>query len=807
MHRPRTWLQLAALVLFAAWLLSVIESFGPNYIGAAVDRWRIAAVERGSPAEEGGVRAGDVFAPPGNFFRRVPGTSGRLLEARLLRDGAATDVVVRPRQAPPVELAWRTTLAVVGLGMILLGLWVYRRRPQPATALFLFLSLALAIVTRPVAGFPSWVPVSLGEWTVLAAEVFFPALMIHFVLIFPPGPARPVPGRGRLALLYSIPALFLFAEVPALWLHASDPRLAGDWNVALETGVVIYFPLAILTATVIFFRTYRRAHTAVERSRLRVALWGTILGLLPVAAMAVLIRFVPIERMPWSRYVGLSLLLVPAAFADAALRHRLFDFEVVFKRSLVYSTWAAFSLALYVVLSQVAGRWLSSVTHLPESLWPALAVFLGGVLFVPTRERLSAAADQLFLRGPFDYRQTLVGLARDLARVESTEEMVERGLPEIARALRLGRLAYFEANGADRFRLMRSLDGVPAQQGLAVLEVPGSCCMAGMRGAMPWDLDTAEWSGLPAESRRKLDSLGASALVPVRFAERLQGLWILGARPGTAWYEPADLALLDEFSEQCGRALDHRHLQRQVEAQAHLQKELRVAHDIQKQLIPLHCPIYPTLDLAGESVPCEEVGGDYFDFVPQGEERFGFVIADSSGKGVPAALLMAGLQAQFRAEAPRHPHPTELLELINSRTAPSDDPRRFVSLLYAVVDVASRTLRYCNGGHPPPLRVRSDGTVEQMPGSGFLLGVMPEARYEEEMVRLSRGDLLVFFTDGVVEERSGDELFGDERLERLISKHRHERCHRLVRTVLEEVQAFVGHPLSDDVTVVAMKFL
>lgn len=807
MPRPRAWFQLAAAVLCAAWLLSVIESFGPNYIGAAVDRWRIAAVERGSPAEEGGVRVGDVFAPPGNFFRPIIGSAGRSLEARFLRNGAAVDVIVRPRRAPAVELVWRITLALVGLGMILLGLWVYRRRPQPATALFLFLSLALAIVTRPVAGFPFWFPQELGEWLVLAAEVLFPALMIHFVLVFPPGPARPAPGPRRLALLYSIPALFLLAETPALWMHSTNPRLAGDWNVALETGVVIYFPLAILAATAIFFRTYRRARSAVERSRLRVALWGTILGLLPVAAMAVLIRFVPLEKMPWSRYIGLSLLLVPAAFADAALRHRLFDFEVVFKRSLVYSIWAAFSLALYVLLSQVAGRWLSSVTHLPEPLWPALAVFLGGVLFVPTRERLAAAADQLFLHGPFDYRQVLVALTSELARVESAEAMVARGLPEIARALRLDRLAYFEANGSDRYRLMRSLDGVPAHQGLAVLEVPADCRMAAMRSAVPWDPDTADWSGLPVETMKKLDSLGASALVPVRFAERLQGLWVLGARRGRTWYEPADLALLGEFAEQCGRALDHRHLQLQVEAQAHLKKELLVAHDIQKLLIPMHCPIFPTLDLAGESVPCEEVGGDYFDFVPHGEGRFGFVIADSSGKGVPAALLMAGLQAQFRAESPRHPQPGELLGLINSRTAPSDDPRRFVSLLYAVVDVSSRTLRYCNGGHPPPLRVRADGRVDTLPGTGFLLGVMPEAQYDEQIVRLSRGDLVVFFTDGVVEERSGDELFGDERLERLISEHRHERCHRLVRTVLEEVQAFVGHPLSDDVTVVAMKFL
>ncbi|MBI5837369.1 MAG: SpoIIE family protein phosphatase [Candidatus Eisenbacteria bacterium] len=706
---------------------------------------------------------------------------------------------------PAREITWQALLALSGLALILLGLWVHRRRPQPATALFLLLSVLLALIFKPSLQLPPEVPAPLEEWVLQAAQLGFPPLLIHFVMLFPPRAGGPQPSRRRLAAVYLPAVALLLVNGSVATAALAAP---GEYHRALEAAqgvAALYFLGALAVASALLLRTYRRVRTTVERNRMRVALWGTLVGLLPPALTTVALMWVPLSAVPWSRYASLSLLLVPAAFADAAVRHRLFDFEVAFKRGLVYSTLAAASLAVYVLLAQVAGRWLSRATHLPDLVWPALSVFAAGLLFAPARARLSTAVDQLFLRGPFDYRAALLRLTHELARVPTVDALMERGFPGLLAALGLKQLAFYHGSAPEALRLRRA---VPADADPpAELCVPPDCALAGLDEAAPWDPDTAAWSGLPLESRRALDAMRACALAPLRLDGRLVGLWVLGPRAAGPWYEPADLELLTGLSDQTSRALDRERAQREAETQAHLKRELLVARHLQRMLVPAHTPIYPTLDLASASLPCEEVGGDYFDFMPQGDHRFGFVIADSSGKGVPAALLMAGLQAQFRAEAPRHPSPGELLALLNARVRPEDDPRRYVALFYAQVDVRERRIRYANGGHPPPMLLRASGSVERLNEGGLLLGVSPDAGYPEGELQLERGDLLVFYTDGVVEERSGDDFYGDGRLESALARHRHLRAHRLVDRVIEDVQAFSGAPLGDDVTVVAMKFL
>ena len=336
------------------------------------------------------------------------------------------------------------------------GIAAFLLRPQPASALFLWLSLILAVILRPSGALPPGIPKPVSEWCLLGAELLFPAVLLHFVLIFPAGPPRPL-GRRTLAATY-LPPLVLLLATAAMEVaeHAGvgAPEAAAWW---LQSAVVLYFLAGLVTALVLFIRVFRGARTAMERSRVREAFWGMVLGLLPVALVSALVLWVPLSRIPWARYAGLSLLLVPAAFADAVVRHRLFDFEMIFKRSLVYSTLAAFSLSLYVLTAQVAGRWLTRATHLPDLVWPAAAIFLVGVLFGPLREWLSGAVDRMFLQGRYDYRAELLRLTHELSRMADVPAMVHSGLPALADSLELRQLAYYESNGDGGLKLVESL--------------------------------------------------------------------------------------------------------------------------------------------------------------------------------------------------------------------------------------------------------------------------------------------------------------------------------------------------------------
>jgi len=210
-----------------------------------------------------------------------------------------------------------------------------------------------------------------------------------------------------------------------------------------------------------------------------------------------------------------------------------------------------------------------------------------------------------------------------------------------------------------------------------------------------------------------------------------------------------------------------------------------------------------TLDYAGRCLPAREVSGDYYDFLDADEDGLGCVLADVSGKGVAAALLMANLQACFRSQ-PREAlrRPAEILRAVNKLFCESTPPEHFATLFFGHYDDRSRRLSYTNCGHLPPLLVRADGSVERLGPTATVIGVFKDWTSEERSVDLHTGDTLVLFTDGVTEAGvdSGAE-FGEAGLLALIQAARGDGVEALVDRI---VMAVAGER-HDDVTAVALR--
>jgi CHASE2 domain-containing sensor protein len=237
------------------------------------------------------------------------------------------------------------------------------------------------------------------------------------------------------------------------------------------------------------------------------------------------------------------------------------------------------------------------------------------------------------------------------------------------------------------------------------------------------------------------------------------------------------------------------------------EQELGVARRIQQDLLPKSVLAVGGLEILGANKPCFEVGGDYFDYFKLADGRIALAIADVAGKGVGAALLMSNVQAILRSECARGTEVPQVPAQANRQLMESlAGNSKFVTFFYGALDPAAKRLFYSNAGHNPPLVVRANGAIEELEKGGLILGVFPMAEYEEGVVDLASGDLVVLFTDGVTEAESRHGLYSDERLQELLLRERGRGAKEIAQAILADVDRFShGRHQTDDVTVIVVK--
>ena len=238
-----------------------------------------------------------------------------------------------------------------------------------------------------------------------------------------------------------------------------------------------------------------------------------------------------------------------------------------------------------------------------------------------------------------------------------------------------------------------------------------------------------------------------------------------------------------------------------------LEHELDLARRIQARLLPSAPPHVPGLDVAGLSESAREVGGDYYDHLDVGDGRLLLVIADVSGKGVPAALLMSGFRAALVSQDLSHATPEEVAARVNEFLNRSVEPGRFVTAFLGLIDTATGRLTYVNAGHNPPVLLRAGGAVEALEAGGVILGILPGALYVGGEVTLAPGDLVALYTDGVTEGAdAANEMWGEERLTALLKSAAASAARDIATRIVREVRAFEGERgPADDITVLVAK--
>ena len=240
-----------------------------------------------------------------------------------------------------------------------------------------------------------------------------------------------------------------------------------------------------------------------------------------------------------------------------------------------------------------------------------------------------------------------------------------------------------------------------------------------------------------------------------------------------------------------------------------LAREIRLAAEVQQSILPRSIPSVPGFEFGARMHPAKIVAGDYYGFITLPQGQVGLVIADVSGKGVAAGLLMPSIEVVLQMDAPRFPSPCDLLRSFNKVVCQITDGSRFISLFYGKLCPQSRVLEYTNAGHNPPLLIRAGAEPIPLDKGGLVLGLLPGADYESDKVVLRPGDVLVLYTDGTVEaENPAGEQYSTQRLATVVSSHLQQSPRDLIDTIYDSVVEFSGTPqLADDVTLLVVKTL
>jgi len=299
--------------------------------------------------------------------------------------------------------------------------------------------------------------------------------------------------------------------------------------------------------------------------------------------------------------------------------------------------------------------------------------------------------------------------------------------------------------------------------------------------------------------------------VPLLYEEQPIGVVALESSRQNAFNE-YHARLLESIANHLSIALVNARLHAlHVERERMFEREILMARDVQRAMIPESPPILKGFEIAARLEPALNLSGDFYDYIPLSERRLGLMLGDVSGKGVRAAMGMAAARSLMRSVARRGQGPARVMRDANLRLHRDLGRQLLVTLVYGVIDSETRTLQYCNAGHNAPLLIKPSGRWRALKTGGLLMGVFDKQHYKTETVSLERGDVLFFYTDGLVEAHTAapERLdFGEARLIDLLLRHRQQKANTLVDTVLEEIKSFSsGAHQHDDLTLIVVRVL
>ncbi len=634
--------------------------------------------------------------------------------------------------------------------------------------------------------------------------IFFPHIFHILLVVVFNNPEKVLnllevgPGEGFLSLiLQPLSYVMKFVVLGFSLLLSSQKSLFSIINL-FYIGLAVYFIL--------------RGRAQITNRQLRnqsaIIIWGISIatGLYAIAFLLPEIFSYETPDYIQTLIVIAALVIGGGAVGWSIIRHQFLDVSVIVRQSLAYTISSGILVGLYILLVDQADKIITSFFGAKTTIVNIAFIVVALILFQPINQQLDNLIKRLFVRNRTDYRNIMELLSRRLISIFNPEQlrsMIEKTLisallvDRVYFALFDDKVQEYALLPSDDFRekIVINRDDL-LLRGIGQLESPVL-------------LDRLSVYRTGSTLSQELEKRKTQLILPLKDSEHLLGFLALTEKASGFRYNAEDITMLGVMSNQLVTVLTNARLYADSLEKQRLDEELTMARQIQLDLLPKSAPCAESFVISARSLPSRTIGGDFYDFIPRGDGIISMVIADASGKGMPAALLVTQIQAMLRSETANNTEIARILQNINGYIVESTSSEKFVTLFYGEFDQKNQRFRYANAGHNYPILVRSDGTHESLSQGGILIGAFGGAIYQEAIVDLHQDDLLFMYTDGLSEAQNQvEEEYGEGRIIDYVLKNRHLPPELLIDGILQDMHKFdQTEPPRDDTTLVVLKIL
>ena len=701
-----------------------------------------------------------------------------------------------------------------GLVVFCLGCIVYALKPRVATSWVFFLfcfSLSLYMITSfEVLSTCFLVPFHYGALCFMGITAF------HLGLIFPDRKwlLSSFPGIEYLIYAPSIILVILY-EIFYFTFPANMTSSALSWVPSYKLLGTIARILTLSCAVGLVFlmlHSVYRASTITARQRARMILFGVTIAFLP--STAIMMGFYLLKvNFPWN-FLVIFIIFFPASIAYSIVRHNLFDADAVIKRTVGYFVVTVVVVGAYAGVTLALNVFASKYELAQSRAFPILFTLGVVLVFNPLRNSVQDLVDRVFFRKEYDYGGILDKVSRAMTSLLELQQVVKRLTQTFIEDMFINTSSVMLFSAAGGGYQVYLADGERKQDVETMLFKRDEPLMQVIekekRELTKYDmLEDPRYKNVGEACAANFEALHASLMVPLVYQDQVIGILNLGEKKSGKAYKREDIELLRTLAHQGAVAIENARLFQENLEKQRMEEELNIARDLQMSMLPAGCPEIAGFGIAASSASAREVGGDFYDFIDMGKDRFGLIVGDVTGKSVSGALVMSSSRSVFRMLSEAELGVADIMNKANKRIKKDIKSGMFVALLYAVLDGNSHVLSLCSAGQTQPIHFSAragKAKLLETEGDNFPLGILDEANYGETQVQLERGDSVVFYTDGIVEAMNEKkEIFGFERVLEVVLAAGSVPAEALLKEILNRINEFVGSAAQhDDLTAIVI---